>query len=104
MTFAQITAELLGGFGLTCLLFLLTLLFSLPLGLLISFCSMSRLRVLRTVTKVLIWIIRGIPLMLFICMIYYLPGLLGVSVNVFDSLDRYFTFRAGSRAGVAFCL
>ena len=97
MTFAQITAELLGGFGLTCLLFLLTLLFSLPLGLLISFCSMSRLRVLRTVTKVLIWIIRGIPLMLFICMIYYLPGLLGVSVNVFDSLDRYFTFRAGSR-------
>lgn len=97
MTFAQITAELLRGFGLTCLLFFLTLLLSLPLGLLISFCSMSRLRVLRGATKIVIWVIRGIPLMLFICMIYYLPGLLGLPVNLFDSLDRYFTFQAGSR-------
>ncbi len=96
MNFLEITWELLGGFGLTCLLFLLTLILAIPLGLALSFCSMSKWKPLKTVSKVFIWIIRGIPLMLFICMIYYMPGLLGMKINVFDSLDRYFTALAGS--------
>ncbi|PWM00338.1 MAG: polar amino acid ABC transporter permease [Clostridiales bacterium] len=97
MTFWQITLELLHGFGLTCLLFVLTLVFAMPLGLGLSFCTMSRFKPLRAVSRVFVWIIRGIPLMLFICMIYYLPGLLGSgSGNIFDSLDRYFTRLMGS--------
>lgn len=97
MTFWQITLELLHGFGLTCLLFVLTLVFAMPLGLGLSFCTMSRFKPLRAVSRVFVWIIRGIPLMLFICMIYYLPGLLGSgSGNIFDNLDRYFTRLMGS--------
>ena len=93
MNFLEITLDLLGGFGLTGLLFILTLLFAIPLGLLLSFCSMSKCRAVKRGSRVYIWIIRGIPLMLLICMIYYLPGLLGQgkAVNVFDILDRYFT-------------
>ena len=97
MDFLQITLDLLGGFGLTALLFALTLLFAVPLGLGLSFCSMSKCKPVQSITKVFIWIIRGIPLMLFVCMIYYLPGLLGTgTVNVFDKLDRYFTALSGS--------
>ena len=96
MNFWQITLELLGGFGLTCLLFFLTLLFAIPLGLGLSFCSMSKLAPVKKASRIFIWIIRGIPLMLLVCMIYYLPGLLGMSVNVFNSMDRYFTAMAGS--------
>ena len=98
MDFLQITLDLLGGFGLTCLLFLLTLLFAIPLGLALSFCSMSKSLIVKKVSRIFIWIIRGIPLMLLICMIYYLPGLVGKpgAVNIFDSMDRYFTALAGS--------
>jgi polar amino acid transport system permease protein len=98
MNFLEITLDLLGGFGLTCLLFVLTLLFAIPLGLLLSFCSMSKCKAVKAGSRVYIWIIRGIPLMLLICMIYYLPGLLGQggAVNVFDILDRYFTSVSGS--------
>ena len=97
MTFWQITLDLLHGFGLTCLLFLLTLIFALPLGLGLSFCTMSKWKPIKVVSRIFVWVIRGIPLMLFICLIYYLPGLLGTgSVNVFDGLDRYFTQLTGS--------
>ncbi len=97
MTFWQITLDLLHGFGLTCLLFLLTLILALPLGLGLSFCTMSKWKPVKVIRRVFVWVIRGIPLMLFICMIYYLPGLLGSgSMNVFDGLDRYFTQLAGS--------
>lgn len=97
MSFWQITLELLSGFGLTCLLFLLTLVLAIPLGLGLSFCTMSGFKPLRTISKVFVWLIRGIPLMLLIFMIYYLPGLLGSgSLNIFNQLDRYFTRLAGS--------
>ena len=97
MSFWQITLELLGGFGLTCLLFLLTLILAIPLGLGISFCTMSSFKPLKAVSKIFVWLIRGIPLMLLIFMIYYLPGLLGLgSLNIFNQLDRYFTSLAGS--------
>ena len=67
---------LLEGFGVTVELFALTLLFSLPLGLLLSFGTMSRFTPLRGVVKTVVWIIRGTPLMLQIIVIFYGPGLL----------------------------
>ena len=76
MTFTRITMILLEGFGQTCLLFALTLLFALPLGLLVSFCSMSKFKPLRFLTKVFVWIIRGTPLMLQLFIVFYVPGML----------------------------
>ena len=67
---------LLGGFGTTVELFVLTLLFALPLGLLLSFGAMSRFAPLRGIDKTVVWIIRGTPLMLRIIVIFFGPGLL----------------------------
>lgn len=93
MTFLQVTLYLLDGFKITLALFVLTLLISLPLGLLISFCSMSKLKPLGVITKVIVWIVRGVPLMLQIFIIYYVPGFLGN--NVFAGIDLYFTLSFG---------
>ena len=76
MTFITVTQSLLEGFALTCLLFLFTLILSLPLGLLISFCSMSKFKPLKLTSKVFVWIIRGVPLMLQLFIVFYLPGML----------------------------
>ena len=73
MTFLQVTQSLLKGFAVTGLLFILTLLIAIPLGLAICFCSMSRFKPLRCVSKTFVWIIRGVPLMLQLFVIYYLP-------------------------------
>lgn len=73
-----IIGRLMEGFGLNCQLFLLTLLFALPLGLVISFGSMSRFRALRSLVKTFVWMIRGTPLMLQIIVIFMGPGLLGL--------------------------
>lgn len=94
MDFGQVFAYLLDGFRYTCLIFFFTLLFSLPLGLLMSFCSMSKIKIVRIVMKIIVWIIRGIPLMLQIFMIYYLPGLLGTD-NMFAQVDLYFIVHYG---------
>jgi polar amino acid transport system permease protein len=75
MSFWTVTQFLWGGFQVTLLLFALTLLFSLPLGLLISFGAMSRMVWLRNAVKVFVWIIRGMPLMLFVMIIFYVPGM-----------------------------
>ena len=75
MGFSEVSLKLLSGFRVTCLLFALTLIFSLPMGLVISFGSMSKIRPIRYVVKVFVWIIRGIPLMLQIFIIFYLPGI-----------------------------
>lgn len=64
------------GFLVTLELFLITLLGALPLGLIISFGSMSRFKPLKTLTKVVVWIVRGTPLMIQLLIIYYFPGLL----------------------------
>jgi len=88
MSFLTITEDLLAGFGISFLLFLGTLLLAIPLGLLFSFCSMSKLSVIRVPFRIFVWIIRGIPLMLFIFLIYYLPGLLGSEgMSLFDQID-----------------
>ena len=76
MSFSGVTFTLWSGFQTTLLLFALTLLFSLPLGLLVSFGSMSRITLLRGLVKVIVWIVRGTPLMLQVIIIFYVPGLL----------------------------
>lgn len=63
------------GFLQTIKLFLVTLLGALPLGLIISFGSMSKLSFLKGITKIFVWIIRGTPLMIQLLIIYYFPGL-----------------------------
>ena len=96
--FLTVTLSLLKGLGTLLELFALTLLFSLPLGLIISFGSMSKwqpfrflclrlnargrflswlanLRPISAVTNVIVWIIRGTPLMLQLIIIFYGPGL-----------------------------
>ena len=98
-TLSSVTLTLLGGFGTTVKLFALTLLFALPLGLLLSFGTMNKwqpfgglrgtqfaasrfgralteLRPISLVVKTVVWIIRGTPLMLQIIAIFYGPGLL----------------------------
>lgn len=93
MNFGEVTLFLLDGFKLTCLIFILTLIFSLPLGLVISFCSMSKFKPLKYITRVFIWIVRGIPLMLQIFVIYYVPGFL--NNNIFAKVDTYFYLQYG---------
>lgn len=76
MSFWNVTLTLLDGFKVTCGLFFLTLLFSIPLGLLISFGTMSKFKPLKFVMKTFVWIIRGIPLMLQLFIFVYVPGML----------------------------
>ena len=74
-----ILGRLAEGFLLNCKLFALTLLFALPLGLLISFGSMSKVKIIAGVTKTVVWVVRGLPLLLLLLIIYFAPGLLGGS-------------------------
>ena len=73
--FLKVTLSLLENFLVTLELFGMTLLFSLPLGLIISFGSMSKFKPLSAVVKVFVWIIRGTPLMLQLIVFYFGPGL-----------------------------
>ena len=75
MSFQQVSMELAVGFLENCRLFVETLLFAIPLGLLISFCSMSKFKPLSALTKVVVWCIRGTPLMLQLFVVFYVPGL-----------------------------
>ena len=83
--FLEVTLELLKGFWETVKIFALTLLFSLPLGLVLSFCSMSKFKPLKFITKIFIWIIRGTPLMLQLIIVYYGPGL----IFGWDLMERF---------------
>lgn len=76
-----IIERLSGSFLLNCKLFIYTLVFSLPLGLIISFGSMTKIKPIRYLVKVFVWIIRGTPLMLQLIIIYYGPGLLNMSYS-----------------------
>lgn len=64
------------GFLVTLKIFAITLLFSLPLGLIISFGSRSKFHPLKWLTRTFVWIIRGTPLMLQLIVVYYGPGLM----------------------------
>ena len=82
--FWTVTLSLLEGFLGTIKLFILTLVFSLPLGLIICFGSMSRLRVIKYPVRFIIWVVRGTPLMLQLLVIYYGPGIF-LGVNIWGS-------------------
>ncbi|MCQ2542779.1 MAG: amino acid ABC transporter permease [Lachnospiraceae bacterium] len=74
--FLDVTLNLLEGFKLTILIFLITLVGALPLGLVITFGSMSKIKFIKGLTKGFVWIVRGTPLMLQIILVFYGPGLI----------------------------
>ena len=74
--FLPVTMQLLAGFLETVKVFILTLVFSIPLGLVVCFGSMSRFSPLRWLSRTFVWIIRGSPLMLQLIIIFYGPGLM----------------------------
>ena len=71
----SVTVQLLGGLWTTFRIFIFTLLFSLPIGLVLGIASRSKFKILRTILHIFIWIIRGTPLMLQLIIIFYGPGL-----------------------------
>ena len=74
--FATVIGALNEGFLQTLKLFAVTLIGAIPLGLVVSFGSMSRFTPLRWLTKTVVWVIRGTPLMLQLIIIFYIPGYL----------------------------
>jgi polar amino acid transport system permease protein len=87
--FWTVTQSLLNGLATTFEIFILTLIFALPLGLIIAFGSMSKFKPLKYFVNVLVWIIRGTPLMLQLIIIFYGPGLwLGKNIWSGDETGR----------------
>lgn len=76
MSFSTVNSELFIGFFENVKLFGITLLFALPLGLIIAFGSMSKFSPVKLLTRGFVWIIRGTPLMLQLFVVFYVPGLL----------------------------
>lgn len=76
MFFVQVTTDLFTGFYENLIIFFVTLLGAIPLGLLITFGSMSRFKPIKWLAKTFIWVIRGTPLMLQLFVVLYIPGLL----------------------------
>lgn len=81
MDFGKVTLDLLTGFGTTLGLFALTLVFSIPLGLLICFCSISKFKPVSFLSKTFVWIIRGTPLMLQLFVFYIGLPYLGIRID-----------------------
>ena len=94
MSFLEVTAFLFDGFLVSLLIFAVTLLCGAPLGLPIAFCSMSKWGPIKAISKVIVWIVRGIPLMLQIFIIYYVPGLL-FNFPLFSKIDRFIYINYG---------
>ncbi len=94
MSFLEVTSFLFDGFKISLLIFGVSLLLGAPLGLPIAFGSMSKFKPVKYLFKVIVWIVRGIPLMLQIFIIYYLPGLL-FNFQLFGQVDRFFLIEYG---------
>ncbi len=90
--FLSITLDLLVGFGETLKIFFVTLIFSLPLGLVIAFGSMSKFKPLAALTRAFVWVIRGTPLMLQLIAVYYGPGLVFGQMFLNEFMAVYITF------------
>ncbi len=76
MSFIDVTLNLSQGFIVTLQIFFITLICALPLGLVITFGSMSKIKIIKWITKTFVWIIRGTPLMIQIILVFYGPGLI----------------------------
>lgn len=87
--FWNVTQSLFEGFSKTLEIFILTLVFALPLGLVIAFGSMSKFKPLKYFSKGLVWVIRGTPLMLQLIVIFYGPGLVGSWASALDSSNAF---------------
>ena len=92
--FWEVTQTLIEGFMTTIKLFGVTLVAALPLGLIISFGSMSKFKPLKWLCKTLIWIIRGTPLVLQIIIVYYGPGLMGNWAQNIENPNAFVTWIA----------
>ena len=88
MSFQVMISQLGSGMMTTIQIFLLTLIFSLPLGLLVAFGRMSKNAVIRTITKIYISIMRGTPLMLQLLVVYFGPYYI-FGVNISSSYRAY---------------
>ena len=90
-SFCNVTLSLLTAFKENVVIFVITLLCAIPLGLLMTFGSMSKFKPLKWLVRTFVWIIRGTPLMLQLFIFMYGPGLLfgivypdsifGISIN-----------------------
>ena len=76
MDFQTVNLMLGKSFLLNCQIFIVTLLLALPLGLLLSFGTMSRIRPVSALSKLYVYLMRSTPLMLQLAIVYYLPGFL----------------------------
>ena len=76
MNFWTVNEMLAESFLLNCQIFIVTLLLALPLGLLLSFGTMSRIRPVSALSKLYVYLMRSTPLMLQLAIVYYLPGFL----------------------------
>ncbi|MBO5713975.1 MAG: amino acid ABC transporter permease [Clostridia bacterium] len=89
--FVSILLDLLQGFGVTLCLFAVTLILSLPLGLAMSFGSMSKFKPLKYFVKGVIWVIRGTPLMLQILLVSFIPmylfGIMNKDLAIFFGIN-----------------
>ncbi len=85
--FFNVTQQLLTGFGENCFIFVITLLFALPLGLVISMGSMAKFKPLKWLTKTFVWIIRGTPLMLQLFVVFYVPPLMSNGAFAFQRMN-----------------
>lgn len=72
--FQEILISFTEGFGFTVGLFAVTLVAAIPLGIIVSLCSISRFRPIKWLTKVFIWVVRGTPLLLQIIVITFIPS------------------------------
>jgi len=82
MSIQQMVMQLAGGMGISIQIFVVTLIVSLPLGLVVAFGRMSRNKVLQTIVKVYISLMRGTPLMLQLMVVYFGPYyLFGIRVG-----------------------
>ena len=100
--FLSVTKELLTAFILNGALFFTTLLLALPLGLLISFCTMSKIKPIKYVFKVFVWIVRGVPLMLQIFIVYFIFPRLFSGKNIFSRIELSLFLNFGIEWGGAF--
>ena len=73
MNISLVIQQLVGGMGASLLIFVLTLLFSMPLGLLVAFGRMSKFKPLQAIVKFFIAILRGTPLMLQLLVVFFGP-------------------------------
>lgn len=76
----NVTQTLLTGLASTVEIFFLTLLFALPLGLVIAFGTMTKFTPVRWLCNTLVWVVRGTPLMLQLIGFFYIPGIIGHNI------------------------